>query len=91
MAVDAERSKEVQRNLAGFVVAAGCVVFIVGLILVAGAFGAQNVWRGAVIPGDIQAIIDDGMRRGLAAIVFGLGLGVAGWLWHHDVAERRIG
>lgn len=88
--MDSERSKEVQRNLAGFVVAAACVVFIVGLILIAGAFGAQNVWRGETIPPDVQAVINDGMSRGLAAILVGLGLGVAGWLWHHDVAERRL-
>lgn len=84
-----ERSAELQRNLAGFVVAGGCILFVVGLILVAGATAAQNFWRGATISLEVQTAIDDEMRKGLGSILLGVGLAVAGWLWHRDVAERR--
>ncbi len=82
------RSKELQQNLAEFVVAAGCIVFIVGLILVAGAVTAQNFWRGATMPREVQAAIDDGMRKGLGSIILGVGLVFGGWLWVRGLAER---
>ncbi len=87
-----ERSKEIQRNLAGFVVAAGCVVLVVGAFFIAGAVAAQKFWSGATtIPTDIQAIIDDAWRKGLGSLILGAGLAVGGWLWHRDVAEPRSG
>ncbi len=82
-------SKELQKDLAGLVVAAGCIVFIVGLILVAGAVTAQNFWRGATMPGEVQAAIDDGMRKGLGSIILGVGLVIGGWLWVRGLSERR--
>ena len=84
-----DRSKELQRGIAGFVVA-GCFVFIVGVLLVAGAVATQKFWSEATtIPADIQGIVDDGWRKGLGAVILGAGLAVSGWLWLHGVAGQR--
>jgi hypothetical protein len=89
--MESERSKEIQRALAGFLTAGGCIVVFIGVILVAGAITAQKFYADAVtIPPEIRATIDNGWRNGIGALVLGFGLVIGGWLWHHDVAERRL-
>ena len=55
------------------------------MIFIAVAFSVQTIWRGLVMPADVQAAADDGMRRGYALITVGLGMVFIGWWWHRSL------